>query len=106
MKPEQTMNEPTTPPGKIANAESHARACWDALYRHALYCVNGSRCGCCADGSNVTVATDCEVGQVCREEYEIASRRVRELRAKAAAKLADGDFEHAWPQDATREDFA
>lgn len=65
----------------IATAEAHAKACYEALERHC-----GGRdtpiCGCFIDrrGGRCVVAEGCELGQVLKEEYEIASRRVRELR--------------------------
>ena len=88
MNHEPSMNESSTPPGKVANAESHARACWAALERHAAACRAGCSCG--FDGH--VVLGRCDVGMACAEEYEIASRRVRELRTKASARLEYGDL--------------
>ena len=63
----------------IAAAEAHAKACFEALERH---CGGHQfpRCGCLHDAMVLVVAEGCELGQVLKEEYEIASRRVRELR--------------------------
>jgi hypothetical protein len=80
----------TNATGRIAVAESHARACFDALERH---CAGHQlpRCGCYRqpEQARMVIADSCDIGQVLREEYEIASRRVRELRE--AARVQDFD---------------
>lgn len=67
--------------GHITSAETHAKACFEALERH---CGGHQfpRCGCFRQPiqDRCVVAESCEIGQVLKEEYEIASRRVRELR--------------------------
>lgn len=98
MKPEQTLNAETKhrrPSPHLAVAEVHALDCWKALERHA----NGpSLCGCYRHhiAGHIVVHKSCQVGEACAEEYEIASRRVREI----VFSLEAGDFE---PRDPSGE---
>lgn len=97
MQPEQPLNKltPTDCNGLLAVAEAHALACWAALERHIqsknLY-RDRQRCGCYKHdyAGHIVVVKTCDVGEACAEEYEIASRRVREI--KAAAGLEAGDM--------------
>jgi hypothetical protein len=80
----------SAPTGHIAVAEAHARACFDALERH---CAGHQlpRCGCYRqpEQAHMVISDSCDIGQVLREEYEIASRRVRELREASRVYALD-----------------
>ena len=105
MRPEQTLNKltPTDCNGLLAVAEAHALACWAALERHAQFHPNcpgtrrsAPRCGCYKhdQAGHIVIHKSCEVGEACAEEYEIASRRVREITLATEQKeLELGDME-------------
>lgn len=71
--------------GRLATAESHSIACWAALERHVASPYR--RCGCAKHDltGHASIHQNCDVGQACAEEYEIASRRVREMQVSQAA---------------------
>lgn len=110
MNTERKLNTPHTPvldtKGRLAIAEAHAVACWAALERHVHTSTWGAkrydlppRCGCYKhdQAGHIVIQKSCEVGEACAEEYEIASRRVREIQAEQST-LEQGDFEaHATP---------
>lgn len=87
---ESSPNQPAAS-GRLEIAEKHAKACWAVLERH----VGEPRCqyGCYKheQAGHVVIVRACEVGDACREEYEIASRRVREIQA-AQCELEPGDM--------------
>lgn len=74
------------------NADTHARTCWLRLVEHA----QSGRCTChLGYGGSVNVLDGCSVGRMLRDEYEHAKEAVK---ARARAKLEEGDFEaHATP---------
>lgn len=76
--------------------EQHAVACWAALERHVAPTHVGSRCGCYQHSiaRHIVILKSCEVGEALAEEYEIASRRVREISFSTEQReLELGDME-------------
>lgn len=85
MQPVPNLNKST---GRLDVAEAHALACWAALERHVTPMAGhkGAKwCGCYKHeiAGHIVVHKSCEVGEACAEEYEIASRRVREIKAES-----------------------
>lgn len=82
-------NEPTL------NADTHARACWLRLVEHA----QSGRCTCHLGYGglvvhvSVNVLNGCSVGRMLKDEYERAKEAVK---ARARAKLEEGDFDPAF----------
>jgi hypothetical protein len=96
MKPESKLNAPTA----AQNAEQHALSCWAALERHVQTPQSpngflGARCGCYKHSiaGHIVVHKSCALGDALAEEYEIASRRVREASShKVVQALEAGDM--------------
>jgi hypothetical protein len=96
MKPESKLNAPTA----AQNAEQHALSCWAALERHVQTPQSpngflGARCGCYKHSiaGHIVVHKSCALGDALAEEYEIASRRVREASShKVIQALESGDM--------------
>lgn len=90
MQTEHSLNATAQTP------EQHAVACWAALERHVAPTQAGSRCGCYQHSiaRHIVILKSCEVGEALAEEYEIASRRVREITsASEQLGLESGDME-------------
>jgi hypothetical protein len=88
MNSEQSLNKPT---GRLAVATAHAVACWHSLERHASKC----QAGCAMSFDGAFTLGQCEIGAACAEEYQIASRRVREM--QTTARLEAGDMGSTLP---------
>lgn len=79
-----------TPAEQLAIAEEHARACFNALHRHAA--DTSSRCGChLKTGDFPVVGLGCDVGAMCLDEYRIATARVRDLRPQTCQPQPEGE---------------
>jgi len=79
-----------TPAERLATAEAHAQACFNALHRHAADISN--RCGCYVkNGDFPVVGLGCDVGAMCSDEYRIAAARVRELRPQTQQPHPEGE---------------
>ena len=77
------LNEPKST-GYLAVAEAHALACWAVMEIHVALAARAGgsrRCGCYRHdlAGHIVIYKNCEVGEACAEQYEIASRRVREM---------------------------
>ena len=83
MATEPKLNK-TKSTGHLAVAEAQALECWEDLERHIrsknLY-REQQRCGCYRHdlAGHIVIYKNCEVGEACAEQYEVASRRVREM---------------------------
>src|SRR5574343_1726823 len=92
MNPEPNLNSQPPSAAQIHVAEQWAVARWAALERHCYTTRHGRLCACRMESGVVAdIDPRCETGKMLLEEYEISSRRVREL--QAAAKLEAGDYE-------------
>jgi len=92
MKHESKLNAPTA----AQNAEQHALSCWAALEKHVSQPdLLAPRCGCYKHSmaGHIVVHKSCALGDALAEEYEIASRRVREASShKVIQALEAGDM--------------
>ena len=94
MKPESKLN------GTAQSLEQHALSCWAALEKHVQTPQSpngflGARCGCYRHSiaGHIVVHKSCAIGDALAEEYEIASRRVREASShKVIQALEAGDM--------------
>jgi len=77
------------PAGLLAGAESHARACYDALYRHVEHTP---RCGCRLESGAsfpaILINPGCLLGAAAMEEYKIATATLREIAVLLRHSLA------------------
>src|SRR4030066_153559 len=74
-------SEPQLNNGCAQSPEEHALSCWAALEKHVTQPdLFSQRCGCYRHSvaGHIVIFKGCEVGDMLAEEYEIASRRVRE----------------------------
>jgi len=77
------------PAGLLAVAESRARACYDALYRHVEHIP---RCGCRLESGAsfpaILINPGCLLGAAAMEEYKIATATLREIAVLLRHSLA------------------